>query len=796
MKKLRKILSLILVFGALLGMMVFPASAEASLSAQDSGSVENEIVISTPQELMNFAKRTQQGGDLGNCKDLTVKLANNIDMTGYDWYYRNAEGTVVTDYRIPDFIGNFNGQGFAVKNLSYRDEYAAATEKANLAFIIQGKSFMKNLTIDGITVNTVAPATFAGLIKDYAWSGSAEGTVENCYVKNVVVNAGSELGFGGMFARLVGGKAITNCHVENITINVAGSLSGENNRNGGFVGTGGEPMTFTDCSVSNLVINAESTAKYVGGFIGGASMSAKFYNCDVNGFALTASNKFSVIGGFAGYTAGSAWGKGLLLENCDVSGLDIENSARVSAAGGFIGYVYGQGKSLEDGAHHFVNCTAAGSITTGAESKTGGFIGWLYGRDGNGCAAEFVDSNAAVNVYSEGYGGAFAGYYVPYNTNKMVVAFENCTASGDVFASEPVGSFLDADDTTIDGIKGGTYNYDPENVDSATGETNNVAPGYRALDNGDGTWTVFPDLGKEVVKVAFHRWNDEKGVYENWRTVEVFKDVDFFESAHDNTLNYSHPAYRFANGIAELDEEADDLTDRVFSYWTDAPEGTALVLDNEIEVVADMDVYAAYVKYANVIVNYVDNKGNVLAEEEVQTLAAGSDYETTAKEIEGYQLTSQTGTASGVIGEEDVVVTYVYTKVWNLTVNFVDEEGNVLAEQIVTSELEGAEYTTEAEEIAGYILTADPENASGIIDGDETVTYIYTEAEEEIDDNETPKAPAPSVPETEDIPEEDTPLNSEPPKTGDETNLMGVIVVALASAFMAVLLLSKKKFFN
>lgn len=572
-----------------------------NLDKQDGSAVDTsrkwetgEIVITTPEELIEFATLTQADGYLGNCEGRIVKLGNDIDLSGYDWYYRDAAGTIVSDHRIPEFIGTLDGQKHTIKNMTYRDEYTGAAELNTLAFIIQGKSFIKNLSIDGINVNTAAPAYFAGLIKDYAWTGSNEGTVEGCHVKNAVVNAEKDLTFGGMFYRVIDGKKIENCHVVNMVVNVKGALVGDNGgRNGGFAATGGESMTMTDCSVTNLVVNTESASNYLGGFIGGASMTGQYYNCDVTGFQLIAQAKFNAVGGFAGYTAGSAWGSGITFDGCDVTGLDVNTADRISVgAGGFIGNLYGEGTSIEDGAHHFVNCTTQGTISGNAYA--GGFAGWLYGRS-NGCAAEFKNCSAAVNVINNEYNAAaFVGNFIPSESNKMITQYINCTASGNVFGKEPIGSFKDGEETTIDGIIGGTYNYDPENVDTATGEVNNVAVGYRALDNGDGTWTVFPDNGKEVVKVAFHRWNDEKNDYENWRTVEVFKDVDFFEELHNNALNIGHAEYRFVNGITELDEEAIGATTRKFNYWTDVPNGSQLALDNEIEFVADMNVYAAY----------------------------------------------------------------------------------------------------------------------------------------------------------------------------------------------------------
>lgn len=560
---------------------------------------EGDIILTTPEELIEFAGYTQDG-TLGDCTDRVVKLGADIDMTGWDWYYRNAEGTIVTDHRIPEFSGILDGQGYTIRNMTYRDEYAEAAEVMPLAFILTANGTFTNLNIDGITVDTVAPARFGGLADALTYSG--DGYTENITISNVLVNADAQLSFGGFAFKVLDIAHVTNCHVENFTVNAGSVLDGANGgRCGGFLATGGEATPFIDCSVNNFVVNAESTGTYLGGFIGGASMTASYTNCEVNGFELNAKAKFSAVGGFAGYTAGSAWGSGLAFTNCHVTGLDIETTDKISVgAGGFIGNLYGQGKSIEDGAHHFVNCSAEGTISGNAYA--GGFVGWLYGRS-NGCAAEFVDCHAAVNIFNNNYyGGGFVGNFTPSGTNLMTTAFSNCTASGDVFAVEPIGSFLDADETTVDGIIGGTYSYDPENVDETTGETNNVAPGYRALDNGDGTWTVFPDLGLEVVKIAFHRWNDELDAYENWRTVEVFKGVNFLNPAHDNGLNYSHPIYRFkdgdldgiADGLAELNVAAGSV-ERPFTYWTDAPDGNGdEVLTNDTVIEGDMNVYVAY----------------------------------------------------------------------------------------------------------------------------------------------------------------------------------------------------------
>lgn len=63
-----------------------------------------------------------------------------------------------------------------------------------------------------------------------------------------------------------------------------------------------------------------------------------------------------------------------------------------------------------------------------------------------------------------------------------------------------------------------------------------------------------------------------------------------------------------------------------------------------------------------VIVKYVDEKGNVIATEEILTDLVGSEYQTIEKEIAGYVLTKVDGETKGVYKEEDIVVTYTYGK--------------------------------------------------------------------------------------------------------------------------------------
>lgn len=134
-------------------------------------------------------------------------------------------------------------------------------------------------------------------------------------------------------------------------------------------------------------------------------------------------------------------------------------------------------------------------------------------------------------------------------------------------------------------------------------------------------------------------------------------------------------------------------------------------------------------------VNYVDEKGVKLADSSISKGKFGEVYETEKKKIKGYELVEIPANASGKHGEEDITVTYVYRLIESkLTVNYVEEDGNKLAEPIKSIGKYGEEYSTEKKEFEGYELVAVPSNASGEYgEEDITVTYVYR-----LIDDETP----------------------------------------------------------
>ncbi|WP_088815140.1 MULTISPECIES: MucBP domain-containing protein [Listeria] len=135
---------------------------------------------------------------------------------------------------------------------------------------------------------------------------------------------------------------------------------------------------------------------------------------------------------------------------------------------------------------------------------------------------------------------------------------------------------------------------------------------------------------------------------------------------------------------------------------------------------------------ADVTVKYVDTKGNELAPADTLSGNVGADYTSEAKTIAGWYLKETPANATGTFSDKAQTVTYVYQQIDNsvkseVTINFVDKNGNKIApSEKISGEL-GTQYKAVAEDIQGYKLIAqDPANASGVFTEEpQTVNFVY-----------------------------------------------------------------------
>ncbi len=78
--------------------------------------------------------------------------------------------------------------------------------------------------------------------------------------------------------------------------------------------------------------------------------------------------------------------------------------------------------------------------------------------------------------------------------------------------------------------------------------------------------------------------------------------------------------------------------------------------------IEEITLYAKFIKEGNVIAKYVDTDGNELLESVVTIGIVGDEYQTTAKDIEGYKLIEVVGKETGTYVDGTIYVIYYYDK--------------------------------------------------------------------------------------------------------------------------------------
>ena len=128
-----------------------------------------------------------------------------------------------------------------------------------------------------------------------------------------------------------------------------------------------------------------------------------------------------------------------------------------------------------------------------------------------------------------------------------------------------------------------------------------------------------------------------------------------------------------------------------------------------------------------VTTNYVDTTGNKLADSKTKLGSKDTNYTTEAVEIPNYTLTTTPSNATGTFGDEPIEVNYVYKKnQGTVTVNYLNEQNEKIADSTTTSGDFDADYHSQGKDIANYTLKTTPTNANGKYGtGNTTVNYVY-----------------------------------------------------------------------
>ncbi|MBC1983290.1 MucBP domain-containing protein [Listeria booriae] len=177
-------------------------------------------------------------------------------------------------------------------------------------------------------------------------------------------------------------------------------------------------------------------------------------------------------------------------------------------------------------------------------------------------------------------------------------------------------------------------------------------------------------------------------------TQEMSIDMETFALAHDNYLKTSYGYTYNRDG-------------KIFNA------GGTIIMDVEAPPVT---------------VQYLDTEGTSIHDDSVLIGLYTDPYTSAAATIPGYTLKTSPANATGTYSEKAQTVTYVYEKIATgpVTVQYVDEQGASIAPTEVLTGDFGKTYTSEARNIAGYVLLETPTNAIGVFtEQAQTVTYVY-----------------------------------------------------------------------
>ncbi len=282
-----------------------------------------------------------------------------------------------------------------------------------------------------------------------------------------------------------------------------------------------------------------------------------------------------------------------------------------------------------------------------------------------------------------------------------------------------------ADDTTVQGDVDNTYTVTPATFSNYTLDTtkSSALTGTVAADTTDSDGNVTA-AGTELTLVY------------SQNTEASNLTVNYVDS-DGNTILPSKTYTEGADGTAAEVGGAYSVNAASIDGYTltgDATQtGTFVSGGNTVTFTYTKD--AAPVEQSTVTVNYVDADGNTIKAATTQTLDNGSTYTVETPTIDGYTYKSADAALTGTVdGNKTITLTYTKDSTTlvenkaNLTINYVDADGNTIKASSVTEYIVGQAYTVGQPEIAGYTYdhaTGDAIAGTIAYNGN-TVTLVYT----------------------------------------------------------------------
>ena len=311
--------------------------------------------------------------------------------------------------------------------------------------------------------------------------------------------------------------------------------------------------------------------------------------------------------------------------------------------------------------------------------------------------------------------------------------------------------------------KGNTIQADA--VDTKDGKPNSD---YNTADNGMKPNRITTPEGKVYELIPQSTKGDETGKVKAGETTEVtyvYKEITgnvvvHYVDTEGNTL--AEDTKDVENGsLSEKYDTTDNKQaklekDGIVYYLTAKELKDGSKPENGAVVEGTTEITYVYEKAGNVLVHYVDEAGNTLQADAVDTKDGqpGAKYDTSDNDMKPTRITTPEGKVYELVpastkGNENgsveagktTEVTYVYKEVkGNVVVHYVDEAGNTIAEDIKdttdgsvssaydTSDNKPATITTKAGKVYVLVPTSTKGEESGkVTEGTTEVTYVYKE---------------------------------------------------------------------
>lgn len=425
------------------------------------GVAASDIVITSAQELIDFATAYNNGDYSQYNGALTVTVANDLEFDAETSAAFNTTGGIGTNDDgnggTNHFNGLFEGNEHTISGL-------AAT--VPLFAYVGGRGVIQDIVMASnsslIYSADISSDTNLGVIAGYC-----KGNVTNCvnYAPVICSSANREGGvlkIGGIVGRQNKSGTISNCkNYAAVTCTAPGT---PDIYMGGIAGTverasSGDTANIENCTNAGIVKNgldsgepAQPCILHMGGVVGWINSTSNSPAMTISGLVNTGNviktnNSVradakpvlvgGIVGGIHGKDISTASGEVAIVnshvKNCRIQTGDFNNSngyGEASQVGGFVAVARGNQSSKNIS---FTDCSVKGVFVTCRRGFAGGFVSWTRGAVLTGC--QVLNSSVRGNLAQCWYAGGIAGCAYDSDLTDCIALLTKEDANGDAYDS-------------------------------------------------------------------------------------------------------------------------------------------------------------------------------------------------------------------------------------------------------------------------------------------------------------------------------------------------------------------------